>query len=209
MGMRCSILGLTPAQIDGLVATPTLVTDLVLVAWDETRKARLSPEQRQQLEASRATDDRAPAAEERQTRFAEARERIARLGSFEPPLDLEKWWHSLHYLLTAEIGPVGRGGDLLLTGQELGEDMGYGPARLHSPAETKDFSRFLETQDLANLQARMSLGEVGRLYPAMREPANAEDLEILRNNVGRHFVRLQDYVHKMSDRGNGLLIWVI
>jgi hypothetical protein len=39
MSMNCSILGLTPAQIDALVATPALVTDLVLVAWDETRKA--------------------------------------------------------------------------------------------------------------------------------------------------------------------------
>jgi hypothetical protein len=62
MGMRGSILGITPAQIDGLVATPALVTDLVLVSWDETRKAHMASEQRQQFEASRAADDRAPAA---------------------------------------------------------------------------------------------------------------------------------------------------
>jgi hypothetical protein len=147
MGMRCSILGLTPRQIDGLVATPALMTDLVLVVCDETRKARLPPEQRQQLEASRATDDRAPGAKERQVRFAEARERIARLGSFEPPLDLGKSWHILHFLLAGEIGPPSGDGAFLMTGQELGDDMGYGPARLHSPAETKDFSRFLDTQD--------------------------------------------------------------
>jgi len=49
----------------------------------------------------------------------------------------------------------------------------------------------------------------GRLYPATRGPANAEYLDMPRNNVGRYFVCLQDYVHKMSDRGNGLLIWVI
>jgi hypothetical protein len=208
MSMQCSVLGLTPAQIDALVARPALVTDLVLVAkFDEIIR-------RQQLETSSATDDRAPTAKERQLRIAEARERIARLGSFEPPLDLEKWWHILHYVLTGEIGPAGGGSDLLLTGQELGEDMGYGPARLHGPAETKDFSRFLERQDLANLQARIDLGETsrlypGRLYPAMRGPADAEYLDMLRNNVGRHFVRLQDYVRKMADRGNGLLIWVI
>ncbi len=188
MGMTCSIMGLTSAQIDGLEATPAIVSYLTIwdrkVHFDEVIR-RLPPEHRQRAE--------------------EARERIARLGSFEPPLYLEKWWHSLHYLLTAEIGPVSGAGGLLLTGgRELGEDMGYGPARLHSPAETKDFSRFLETQDLANLQARISLEAMGRLYPAM-----SEDLDILRNNVGRYFVDLRDYVHRMSDRGNGLLIWVI
>jgi hypothetical protein len=40
-------------------------------------------------------------------------------------------------------------------------------------------------------------------------PTNAECHDKLRNNVGHHFVRLQDYVREMSDRGNGLLIWVI
>jgi uncharacterized protein DUF1877 len=97
----------------------------------------------------------------------------------------------------------------LLTGQELGEDMGYGPAGLHSPVETKEFSRFLETQDLANLQARISRREFIPLYPRMREPANDEYQDMLRNDVGHHFVLLKDYVHKMSGRGNGLLIWAI
>ena len=199
MSMNCSILGLTPAQIDGLVATPALATDVVLVAWDETRKA--------QLEASRATDNRDRVAKERQVRIAEGRERIARLGSFELPLNLEKWWHSVHYLLTGEIGPVGGARGLLLTaGRELGEDMGYGRARLHSPTEAKEFSRFLETQDLANLQARMSLEDMGHLYPRR---LSEDDLDNLRDNVGCEFVRLQDYVHKICDRGNGLLIWVI
>jgi hypothetical protein len=55
----------------------------------------------------------------------------------------------------------------------------------------------------------LSANRKTRVYPAMRGPANAEDLDILRNNVGHLFVRLQDFVLKMSDRGNGLLIWVI
>src|SRR5215470_6751677 len=118
MSMNCSILGLTPAQIDGLVATPALVTEVVLVAWDETRKA--------QLEASRATDNRDRVAKERQVRIAEGRERIA---------------------------------------------------RLHSPTEAKEFSRFLETQDLANLQARMSLEDMGHLYPRR---LSEDDLDNLR-----------------------------
>src|SRR5579862_2939334 len=107
MSMTCSILGLTLAQINGLAARPALVSDLVFVAGDETRRAhadeimrRMPPEQRRQVESSSAPDDRAPAAKKLQIRVAEARERIAPLGSFEPPLALEKWWHVLHYLLT-------------------------------------------------------------------------------------------------------------
>ena len=85
--------------------------------------------------------------------------------TFELPLYLEKWWHSLHYLLTGEIGPEAEPTAIVDWRRELGEDMGYGPARLHSPAEAKDFSHFLETQ--ANLQARMSLEERGSPLPAI------------------------------------------
>jgi hypothetical protein len=193
MGMRCSILGVTPVQIQELVATPALVDHLVLAAWDELKRAK----------ADHAADDRV-LTKKLQVLVAEARQRIAQLGSFEPPLDLEKWWHILHYLLTGRVGPAGGDGDFLLTGQALGTDMGYGPARLHSPAETGDFSRFLEMQDLANLQARIYLGEMSRLgiYPGVIGPET-------RNGAVHYFVRLQDYVRKMSDRGNGLLIWII
>jgi hypothetical protein len=81
-----------------------------------------------------------------------------------------------------------------MTGQELGDDMGYGPARLHSPAETKDFSRFLDTQDLANLQARISRREFSPLYPAIaKQPiktnivTNLKTLEFNRDrSIGPH-----------------------
>jgi hypothetical protein len=43
----------------------------------------------------------------------------------------------------------------------------------------------------------------------MRGPALDDYQGMLRNNVGHHFVRLQDCLHKMSDRGNGMLIWVV
>jgi hypothetical protein len=93
----------------------------------------------------------------------------------------------------------------------MGEDVGYGPARLHRPTDTRDFSHFLETQDLARLQARVNLQEMSRLRVyamPMGSGSAAEHERELRDEVGFYFPRLRDYVGRMSDKGNGLLVWV-
>jgi uncharacterized protein DUF1877 len=218
MSMICRVLGLTPAQMDVLRATPSLVSRLVRVAEDDHHTRRfdfdellkhMSPERRKQFEANRAMLE--AVAKKAEVQMAEARERIAPLGPFEPSLSLEKSWHMLHYLFTGHVGTSSAPGDLLMTGEEMGDDVGYGPARLHGPAETRDFSRFLETQDLARLQARVNLQEMNRLriYAIPFGPgSDAEYGNELRNEVGLYFPRLRDYAREMSDKGNGLLTWV-
>jgi hypothetical protein len=48
-------------------------------------------------------------------------------------LDLHKHWHILHFALTGSVEEVpGPAGDALLGGEELGEDLGYGPLRVLS-----------------------------------------------------------------------------
>lgn len=52
----------------------------------------------------------------------------------EPDLDLDKSWHGIHYLLTGTAWGIGEGaGAAILGGDEIGEDGGYGPARLLDP----------------------------------------------------------------------------
>jgi hypothetical protein len=211
MSMICRVLALTPAQMDVLRATPSLVTNVALVAHNEQHKARLdelmermSPEQRKRLETNRNAFESNPV-------IAEARERIAPHGPFEPALSLEKSWHMLHYLLTGHLGTLSAPGDLLLTGEEVGDDLGYGPARLHGPVETRNLSRFLETQDLAGLQARVNLREMDQLgvyAMPFGSGSDAEHENELRNEIGFYFPRLRDYVRKASDKGNALLVWV-
>jgi len=72
----------------------------------------------------------------------------------------------LHYLMTGNVFPVGSPGDLLLTGEDVGEDLGYGPARLHSESATQAFSRFLDAQDVARLQEVVDLKDMSdaRVY---------------------------------------------
>ncbi|MGW4155458.1 DUF1877 family protein [Micromonospora chersina] len=46
----------------------------------------------------------------------------------EPELDLDKWWHGIHYLLTGTDWQIGEGaGAAILGGAEIGQDGGYGP----------------------------------------------------------------------------------
>ena len=210
--MICWILGITEAQTSALRAAPPLASDLALVSHVDGRLARfdealkrMSPEQRSQFEA--ATKPIGDAAQ----RVAEARQRLAALARFEQALSIEKSWHILHYLFTGHVGPANAPGDLLLTGEDLGADLGYGPPRLHGPTATRDFSRFLDTLDLARLQARVNLRtmtDIGIYSTPMGRGSEAERERELRNEVGMYFPRLRDYVRKMSEKGNGLLIWI-
>ncbi|NUR82053.1 MAG: DUF1877 family protein [Terrabacter sp.] len=52
-------------------------------------------------------------------------------------LDLDKSWHGIHFLLTGtdwSAGDAGAAGGAILGGRPVGEDDGYGPARLLEPA---------------------------------------------------------------------------
>ena len=172
----------------------------------------MSPEKREAAEAQyRASIERMPGAKEAETQIAEARDRLERVGPFEQPLDLQKSWHILHFLFTGHIDDAKAPGDALLTGEELGDDLGYGPARLHGQNETRDFARFLNTLDVARLQERVNYREMSRLgvYSMPTGPGSDAEYESeVRAEVASYFPRLRDYVAKMSEKQDGLLIWL-
>ncbi|MEZ5098139.1 MAG: DUF1877 family protein [Nocardioides sp.] len=59
---------------------------------------------------------------------------------------LNKEWHGVHWLLTGTAwdagGPLGQ---VILGGEEFGEDGGYGPPRLLAPADVADLAAALRT----------------------------------------------------------------
>lgn len=217
MSMICSVLGVTPAQIAELRAKPALVSKLALVARIDLSKARLdhlaqrmTPEQRAQFETSQAQFAASPAAKEAEVHVADARAALTPLGPVEKALSLEKSWHMLHYLLTGHAGTGHAPGDLLLCGDELGDDVSYGPARLHDEGKTSEFSRFLEGQDLAQLRARTDFDEMNRagvLYGA-GEPGDETLHRMLHEEIAIYFQLLRDYVRAMAGKGNGLMVWI-
>jgi Domain of unknown function (DUF1877) len=218
MSMICYLLGLTPAQIGALRATPSLTRDLTSVAQHDEARARrdemtkrMSPEQRSASEARYREFQSTPAVREALARIAEARARLAGIGPFESALDLEKSWHMLHYLFTGHIDASNAPGDALLTGESIGDNVGYGPARLHDETATREFGRFLETVDVARLQARVNLREMTRLrvYAMPMGPGSDAEYESeLRAEIAHYVPLLRDYVARMSEKRNGLLIWL-
>src|SRR5262249_43919705 len=153
MSMTCWVLGLTSEQIGELRKVPDLTSDLVWAVEDDLRNAqraeamrRMSPAQREQFEAGSAAAATSPAARRVRERTSEARESVATLGPLEQVICVERLWNILHYLFTGQLDPPNPPGDMLLTGEDVGEDLIYGPARLHGPAQTRDFSYFLDMQ---------------------------------------------------------------
>jgi len=218
MSMIGWVQALTPAQIGALRAVPSRASALARIAQDSQMQAaldeilnRLPPERREAAQARRRAHEETPAAKELAARRAQARVEIDALGPFEPALDLEKSWHMLHYLFTGHVDAADAPGDTLMTGDDIGDDVGYGPCRLHEAAETAAFAAFLKTQDLARLQARINLREMTQLqvYGMPRGPdADAVYEGELRAEVAVYFPRLRDYVAAAADKHDGLLLWV-
>ncbi|MGA8496213.1 MAG: DUF1877 family protein [Xanthobacteraceae bacterium] len=217
--MMCWMLGVSSAQMTALRANPSLAGDLAGLAQDEQLQARraaainrMPPEKREAAEARyRALMERMPEAREAETRKAAARARLEPIGPFEQALDLEKSWHIFHYLFTGHVDDAKAPGDALLTGEELGDDVGYGPARLHDEKETQDFARFLNVLDVARLQERLNYREMSRVgvYSMPMGPGSDAEFEAeLRAEVGAYFPRLRDYVVRMAEKQDGLLIWL-
>jgi hypothetical protein len=221
MSMIGWVQALSPAQIGALRANPSLAGALALAGQFEQLDAafaetlnHLPPAQREAAQARRRAFEQTPAAKEFAARRAKARAEIDALGPLAPALDLEKSWHVLHYLFTGHVGPAAAPGDMLLSGEEIGDDFGYGPCRLHDTAETAAFARFLATQDLARLQARVNYQEMARLrvYPAFPAPpgqgSDADRENEIRADVAIYFPRLRDYVAAAAEKHGGLLVWV-
>jgi Domain of unknown function (DUF1877) len=73
----------------------------------------------------------------------------------EPELDLVKSWHVVQYLLTGTAWEVGEGaGAAVLGGKEIGEDGGYGRARLLAPDAVRVVADGLDALDIETLRAR-------------------------------------------------------
>jgi hypothetical protein len=217
MGMTCWLLELTPAQITTLRSNPKLVSDLT-TAWQlDFMDARLAdslkslpPELRTQMETQfREAQQSLPGHQEHVAEMAAARKRLAVLGSIAKPHDLDKSWNVLHYLFTGHADVADAPGGALLSGSPIGDDLGYGPPRLHSPDETRAFADFLSRQDVARLQFQVNLAEMARLevYPIYGD-AGAEEAAEWREEIAFRVPELAAYVGTAAVHGSGLLVWL-
>jgi len=166
MSMICSVLGLSPAQVNALREDPSLGERVVMAALGHDGGD------------------------------------LSHLGALQKPLDLHKSWHALHYVFTGSVFDAQGPGAALLAGEEMGEDLGYGPARLHDAQPTQEFAHFLASQDVATLQARVKVGEMADMG------IYGGDDEEVPGEVAHYFEQLRDYVSAVARANGGLLIFL-
>jgi hypothetical protein len=97
-----------------------------------------------------------------------AEKRKAEVGDTE--VDLDKAWHGIHYLLTGSIESNGTlASKVIMGGENIGPDRGYGPAQLLNPAEVKAIAHLLEETKPDMLRMRFKPKEMTQMgvYPAV------------------------------------------
>src|SRR5215469_5970475 len=97
-----------------------------------------------------------------------AEKRKAEVGDTE--VDLDKAWHGIHYLLTGSIEPNGTlASKVIMGGEAIGPDQGYGPAQLLQPDEVKEIAQLLDRTTPDTLRQRFKPKEMTRagVYPAI------------------------------------------
>lgn len=131
-------------------------------------------------------------------------------GESEPPnsIDVDKAWHAIHYMLT---GVADGGAEPLslavLGGQDIGDDMGYGPARFLVPEQVGAVHRALEVLGTDGFRARFAPQAMTRasIYPESiweREGEGALDY------VMRHYELLKTFYAAAASRGDAALLWL-
>lgn len=118
-------------------------------------------------------------------------------------LNLEKSWHTLHYLLTGTAEPINSGlGRAILGGKEIGPDLGYGPARLLTSAEVRDVAAALTNVSTEDLAKRFDLAtmKAAEIY-ACRD---TDELELAQT----YLVRVTEFYSVALAAGDAMLLYL-
>lgn len=129
-------------------------------------------------------------------------------GDDEPEnyIDVDKAWNGIHYLLT---GTAFEGEPPLswaiLGGKEVGDDVGYGPARFLTADQVKNISQALP--DLEVFKAGFSPKEMdeSEIYPdGIWERDGEEALEYLVDN----YKRMVEFYQSAASRNDWVILWM-
>jgi hypothetical protein len=120
-------------------------------------------------------------------------------------VSLEKAWHGIHYLLTGSATdgdmPLGF---LLQGGEEVGDDLGYGPARLLRPPEVAELDQALAaiTDDQFWIRFDADQMTAEGVYPQIWDEAESD----LRDEYVMYFHQMKRLISNASAKGCALLL---
>lgn len=160
--------------------------------------AGLAPLSPSQLDALRADPDGAGALCYPEDATAHARN-----------IDLDKAWHGIHFLLTSQAWDKGDGpqGLAILGGEDIGDDQGYGPARVVTPPQVAAVAAALSTltdEELARRYDPQAMDDQ-QIYPTIWTRDGDEGLAYLLH----HFHALERFYAEAAARGDAVLQWIM
>jgi len=123
-------------------------------------------------------------------------------------LDIDKSWHTIHYVLAGETW----GGDLPLGflvagGAAVGEeDVGYGPARAFRPAEVSEIAAAVSAISDATFRERFSVERLKEadVYPSFGHASDEEEIPYFLD----YFQQVRSFVQVAAQHKKGLIIYV-
>ncbi len=122
----------------------------------------------------------------------------------ESALEIGKDWHGIHFLLTDQAWDTpGVLGQVVLGGTEIGEDLGYGPARLLTPEQVKEIAQALATLAPGFLQAKFDPDQMNAadIYPGWEEADG--------DSLFQSFQALTTYYQAAAEGGLGMLSYLL
>jgi hypothetical protein len=130
-------------------------------------------------------------------------------GSSKPDnyLDIDKTWHAIHFTLNGDAwGGEGPLAMTLLGGQEIGEDVGYGPAQFLHPWQVKEVAIALAGVDSAEFRERFNPAamDAAEIYPQMWERDGEKGLEYVLD----YYSQLVSFYREAADRGDAVLVYL-
>jgi len=127
-------------------------------------------------------------------------------SSTDSHLDIGKAWHAIHFLLTGtEWDTKGIGGLAILGGREIGEDQGYGPARLLTPDQVRQTADALSTLSIPELMKkyRGKVFNASQIYPQSWSDDSA-DVTYIESN----FLAVVSFYRKAAQEGMSILLYL-
>lgn len=123
--------------------------------------------------------------------------------------DLDKAWHGIHYLLTGSDWQGTPPLDFIIRGgHDIGNiDLGYGPARAFTAAETAALQALLADWDEDTLRSRYNPDEMLKLdiYPRIWDFDPAEDDAF--GYCADYFRELQQFLARATERRLGMIVY--
>ena len=118
---------------------------------------------------------------------------------------LDQAWHGLHFVLTGSTESTdGDLGQAVLGGVEVGEDLGFGPARVHDPSAVGRIAHALTALSPNDARGRYNPAamEAAHIYPgSWHQPENLEW-------ILEKFELLRGFYTAVAARGNGVVLYL-